>query len=199
MRDRYVQWRKINFSDINDFDSENFIFLTYSLTDDDSEDIFKMQISNTKLYSAMQDFDLSEFPFAMQKKKRISCSLTTSKDYYTFGRIGYIVSAPMENILYVGQAPFNQTNDELRDKNLLSPEDIIEGKVWFNEVVLEGSTIYGIAKPVAIFINLTGASELEQYVVIQKLNKIKESTGGMFHIFDLTKDKLEVKKSGKLK
>lgn len=197
--DRYEQWRKINFSNIKDFDSENFVFLTHSLADEDSKDIFKMQISNTKLYSDTQNFDLSEFPFAMKNKKRISCALTTSKDYYTFGRIGYIVSAPIENILYVGQAPFNESNDELRNRALLSPEDILEGKVLFNEVVLEGSTIYGIAKPLAIFINLTDASELEQYIVMQKLNKIVESTVGLYPVLDLTNKKLEVKKSEKSK
>lgn len=197
--DRYIQWRKINFSDINNFDSENFIFLTHSLTDEKSRDNFKMMISNTKLYSREQDFDLSEFPFAMKNKTRISCALTTSKDYYTYGRIGYIVSAPIENILYVGQAPFNESNDELRNKALLSPEDICKGNVFFNEVTLEGSTIYGITKPIAIFINLTDASELEQYMVIQKLYKIVESTGGIFPVLNLTNKRLEVKKSGKSK
>lgn len=197
--DRYIQWRKISFSDINNFDSENFIFLTHSLTDEKSRDNFKMMISNTKLYSREQDFDLSEFPFAMKNKTRISCALTTSKDYYTYGRIGYIVSAPIENILYVGQAPFNESNDELRNKALLSPEDICKGNVFFNEVTLEGSTIYGITKPIAIFINLTDASELEQYMVIQKLYKIVESTGGIFPVLNLTNKRLEVKKSGKSK
>lgn len=197
--DRYIQWRKINFSDINNFDSENFIFLTHSLTDEKSRDNFKMMISNTKLYSREQDFDLSEFPFAMKNKTRISCALTTSKDYYTYGRIGYIVSAPIENILYVGQAPFNESNEELRNKALLSPEDICKGNVFFNEVTLEGSTIYGITKPIAIFINLTDASELEQYMVIQKLYKIVESTGGIFPVLNLTNKRLEVKKSGKSK
>ena len=197
--DRYIQGRKINFSDINDCDSENFIFLTYSLTDEYSKEIFKMQISNTRLYSRTQDFDLSEFPFAIKNKTRISCALTTSKDYYTYGRIGYIVSAPIENILYVGQAPFNESNDELRNRVLLGPEDICEGKVLFNEVVLEGNTIYGIVRPLAIFTNLTDASELEQYIVMQKLNKIVESTGGIYPVLDLTDKRLEVKKSGKSK
>ncbi len=199
MIDRYAEWRKINFSDITDFDPENFIFLTHSLPNEDSRDFFKTQISNTKLFSDNQNFDLSKFPFAIKNKKRISCALTSSKNCYTYGRIGYIVSSPIENILYIGQASFNETNDELRNKDLLSPEDVFDGKVLFNEVVLEGSTMYGVVKPLAIFINLTDASVLEQYMVMQKLNEIEESTFGMYPVLDLTNNKLELKKSGKSK
>lgn len=185
--------KKINFFDINDFNSENFVFFTYSLTNKYSKDVFKMQISNTRLYSEIQDFYLFKFPFAMKNKTIISCSLTTSKDYYTYGRIGYIVSAPIENILYVGQAPFNESNDKLGNKTLLSPYDIRAGKGLFNEVILEDSTIYGITRPLAIFINLTDTSELEQYMILQKLNKVKEATSGIYPVLNLTNNKLEVK------
>lgn len=198
--DRYTEWRKISFSDINHFDLENFIFLTYSIPIDGNAqaNFFKSMISNSNLYEKSQDFDISLNPIQLRMKKRISVSLTTSNNYYTYGRIGYIVSAPIENILYAGQAPFNDSNSDLREKNLKSPDDVLLGKVPFHEIVLEGSTYYGDVKPLAIFINLTDATNLERFQVEQTLEKIKKTTFGLYPIFDLTNPKKELKNNSKM-
>ncbi len=187
--DRFAEWREVPFTDIDNFDYNNFTFFTYSVHLDTSSDYFKNLISNSKLYDKHQDFDISLNPESLWRKKRISVALTTSNDYYTYGRIGYVVSSPIENILYVGQAPFNDTNDQLRNKRLNSPNDIFSGNVFFNEVVLEGSTIYGNVLPVAIFINLTDATLEERIQVEWKLGKIREATFDFYPILDLTKEK----------
>lgn len=198
--DRYADWRKISFSDINNFDLENFIFLTYSIPIDGAAqtNFFKGMISNSSLYDKNQDFDVSLNPLKLRMKKRISVALTTSNDYYTYGRIGYIVSAPLENILYVGQAPFTYSNRDLREKTLKAPDDVLLGNVLFNEIVLEGSTNYGYVKPLAIFINLTDATYVERFQVEWKLEKIREATSGLYPILDLTNPKKELKNNIKM-
>jgi len=120
----------------------------------------------------------------MKKKKRLSVALTTSVDNYTYGRIGYIVSAPVENILYVGQAPFDKTNEELRRTPLKTPQEAKSD--MFREIVLEGSTMYGIVRPVAIFLNLSDATEEEVVKTMFLLEQIKKSTGGVFPVLDLS-------------
>ena len=112
--DRYTEWRKISFSNIHNFDLENFMFLTYSIPIDENDQskFYKWIISDSSFYDNNQDFDITLNPFQLRMKKRISVSLTTSNDYYTYGRIGYIVSAPVENILYVGQASFDDSNSD---------------------------------------------------------------------------------------
>lgn len=194
--DMYTEWRKIAFSDINNFDIENFTFLTYSVPIGTQGNLFKATISNSNLYDKGQDFDVSLNPIKLRIKKRISAALTTSNDYYTYGRIGYIVSAPVENILYIGQAPFNYSNDDLRKKPLRNPNDVFSGNVLFHEIVLEGSTYYGYVKPLAIFINLTDATDIERFQVEYELEKIREATFGLYPVLDLT-DRRKLKDSSK--
>lgn len=190
--DRYNEWRKISFSDINDFDLENFSFLTYSVPIDSQDNFFKDIISNSNLYDKNQDFDVSLNPIRLRMKKRISVALTTSADYYTYGRIGYIVSAPVENILYVGQASFDDSNEELRKKALKSPNDVLSGNILFHEVLLEGSTYFGDVKPLAIFINLTDATDIECFQVERILEKIRKETYDLYPVLDLTERKKEL-------
>ncbi len=186
--DRYTEWRKISFSNIHNFDLDNFMFLTYSIPIDENDQskFYKWIISDSSFYDNNQDFDITLNPFQLRMKKRISVSLTTSNDYYTYGRIGYIVSAPVENILYVGQASFDDSNSDLREKNLKAPDDVLLGNVLFHEIVLEGSTTYGDVKPLAIFINLTNATNVERFQVEQKLEKIRKATFDVYPILDLT-------------
>ena len=196
--DKFLLWRKLIFSDVLNFDSNNYVFFTHSVQiRTKSNEYYRKITENNNAYSPIEDsYDIAFNPNDLKKKKRISVSLTTSEDNYTYGRIGYIVSAPVENILYVGQAPFDKTNDELRRMPLKMPQDA--KKDMFHEVILEGSTIYGIVKPVAIFINLSGATEEEITKTILMLEQIQKETGGIFPIIDLSSPDYNLK-SGKRK
>ena len=184
--DRYDLWRKVMFSDVSNFDSNNYAFFTHSVKIRRKSDEFYRGYDNSdSKYSPDTDsFDIAFNPYDLSKKKRISVALTTSDDNYTYGRIGYIVGAPVENILYVGQAPFGKSNDELRSLPLKTPEDAKEDE--FREVVLEGKTMYGTVKPVAIFVNLSDATEEEISETMDFLEQIREATGGAFPVLDLS-------------
>ena len=184
--DKYLLWRKMIFSDTMNFDPDNYTFFTYSISVRKTQSEFYAGIKkDVNAYSPSDDyFDIAFNPYYMKNKKRISVSLTTSVDNYTYGRIGYIVSAPVENILYVGQAPFDKTNEELRQTPLKTPQEAQND--MFREVVLEGSTVYGSVRPVAIFLNLSDATEEEVVKTMFLLEQIKESTGGVFPVLDLS-------------
>ena len=168
--DKFLLWRKVVFSDPMNFEPDNYTFFTHSVS------------VRTKQSDDYLDITLN--PYDMKKKERISVSLTTSADNYTYGKIGYIVSAPVENILYVGQAPLDKTNDELRRISLKTPQEA--QKDIFREIVLEGSTMYGIVRPVAIFVNLSNATEEEIAKTMFLLEQIKKSTGGVLPVLDLS-------------
>ncbi|MBE6157096.1 MAG: hypothetical protein E7161_05110 [Firmicutes bacterium] len=184
--DKYLLWRKVTFSDIMNFDPNNYTFFTYSISVRTTQSEFYAGLKkNGNAYSPSDDYlDIAFNPFDMKKKKRLSVALTTSVDNYTYGRIGYIVSAPVENILYVGQAPFDKTNEELRRTPLKTPQEAKSD--MFREIVLEGSTMYGIVRPVAIFLNLSDATEEEVVKTMFLLEQIKKSTGGVFPVLDLS-------------
>lgn len=191
--DKYLLWRKVMFSDAMNFDPDNYIFFTHSISVRKTQSEFYVGLKqNGNVYSPSDDYlDITFNPFAMKKKKRISVSLTTSVDNYTYGRIGYVVSAPVENILYVGQAPFDKTNEELRRTPLKTPQEAQND--MFREIVLEGSTMYGIVRPVAIFLNLSNATEEEIDKTMFLLEQIKKSTGGVFSVLDLSDKKYTLK------
>ena len=184
--DKYLLWRSVIFSDTMNFDPDNYTFFTHSISVKTTQSKFYVGLEkNGNAYSPSDDYlDIAFNPYEMKKKKRISVSLTTSADNYTYGRIGYIVSAPVENILYVGQAPFDKTNEELRQTSLKTPQEA--QRDIFREIVLEGSTMYGIVRPVAIFVNLSDATEKEAVETMFLLEQIKESTGGVFPVLDLS-------------
>lgn len=193
--DKYLLWRKVMFSDPMNFDPDNYIFFTHSISVRTKQSEFYVGFrQNGNAYSPSDDYlDIAFNPFAIRKKKRISVALTTSADNYTYGRIGYIVSAPVENILYVGQAPFDKTNEELRRAPLKTPQEAQND--MFREIVLEGSTTYGVVRPVAIFLNLSDATEEEVVKTMFLLEEIKKSTGGVLPVVDLSDKNYTLKRN----
>lgn len=187
--DRYKAWREIKFSDIKDFDCNNYIFWTHSVRIRTQEPEFYSINSSLKstgtFYNGTENFDIAFNPFTLEQKKRVSLALSTSNDHYTYGRIGYIVKAPIENMIVTGQASWHESNEELRNHRLLSPNELIKNDI-FHEAVFDGKTIYGSLEPVSIFINLTNANQMEIEKTLLELEQIKMATGNIFPILDLS-------------
>lgn len=199
--DRYNEWRNISLSEIESFDIENYYIFIHSVNfDDNYHDYMKSRIKkDTTTFSEIEaNIDILENPFDLSKRSRISTSFDTSKQFRTaphYGRVGFIVKFPVENIIYVGQG-FNKTNKELKALPLLSPEDVINGKDYFNEVLVEGSTKYGKIVPIAIFVDYTGIyneysqmdiNPFEREKTNAELIKLFEKSGKKLPIVDITR------------
>lgn len=199
--DRYCEWRKIIMSDVNNFDINNYNLFIHAVNlDDKYSSLIRSNIAKTNNYSEVQaSIDIRKNPFDIAKRNRISTSFVSSKqkrDFPCYGRVGFILNVPIENIMYVGfDGRYEKTNEELRNMQLLSPQDIIDGKVLFNQVIVEGTTEYGKVVPMGIFVDYSGIynelskmdnNEWERNETNHNLQKLIELTGDIFPIIDIT-------------
>ena len=119
-------------------------------------------------------------PYDIAKWKRLSTSFVSSKqrrNSYCYGRVGF-------------DGKYEKTNAELRKLSLLGPQDIIDDKVLFNQVIVEGTTYCGKIVPIGIFVDYTGiynefCNEWERDGTNANLQKLVELSGNIFPIIDI--------------
>ena len=212
--DRYDEWRKIIMSDVNNFDINNYNLFIHSVNlNEQYAGLIRSNIAKSSNYSETQALiDIKKNPFDIAKRNRISTSFVSSKqkrDSACYGRVGFILSVPTENIMYVGfDGKYEKTNEELRCMQLLSPQDIIDDKVLFNQVIVEGTTEYGKVIPIGIFVDYSGIyneftkmdnNEWERKETNEDLQKLVEITGNIFPIVDITYRDMSLSKANYFK
>ena len=130
--------------------------------------LLKEQKNGTGQYDPTQRIDLMSDPLRIHEKKLISTSCIDQDHRNTFGDVGFILSAPFENILDMspkdsGTDFFNPDAELTKStsskslmllKDLMSQTSTSPGDGNYNEIRLTGETTAGKVRVIGVFIKV---------------------------------------------
>lgn len=172
--DKWKNIRHFNFSRANNYNPNDFRFLVHAIDLPNSilSDFHLSELLNNYggNYSSSQKINLALTPEKIAEKELISCSLVAKSEnaetLETYKPFGFIIKCPIENIIFAGNSDSGNSDlgvlythpDEVKkkfeDKIILPLENCLFNSSSWNEILVDGATIYGKAEIDGIFVNL---------------------------------------------
>lgn len=170
--DKWRNLRNLKLSDPNNYDRNNYMFLVHAidLPNSSEKNYQLMRVLNEfgGEFSSSQMINLNLNPERIAEKKLISCSLVAKKGKFealeTYKSFGLIVKCPIENIVFAGSQDlgilYSQFDNVMKKyQNVILPSvECLLNPEEYDEILINGTTVYGKVEIVGVFINLRNAS-----------------------------------------
>lgn len=166
--DKWGNIRNFNFSNSNDYNPKDYRFLVHAI------DLPNNLLRDFHLNSLLKNYegtfdssikiDLAITPEKIAEKELISCSVVAKIGEFealeTYKPFGFIIKCPIENIIFASSSDLgivythpSKVKQKYKDE-IIPSLDCLLNSCTYNEVLVEGSTIYGKVEINGIFVNL---------------------------------------------
>lgn len=166
--DKWKNIRNFNFSNPNGYNPKDYRFLVHAI------DLPNNLLRDFHLNSLLKNFgdtfdsskkiDLALTPEKIAEKELISCSVVAKIGEFealeTYKPFGFIIKCPIENIIFASSSDLGilythpcKVKQKYEDV-IIPPLDCLLDPCTYNEVLVEGNTIYGKVEVSGIFVNL---------------------------------------------
>lgn len=196
-----TNWSGLEFSDPENHNEDEFIYLVHGVVNDDLAKILQQKSNSIEGVIYRKGYtDTKRKNRNLEDKEIISCSLIgTGKingiDFnvsQTFSNVGYILKVPYQNIIYssIEDLGIDYLEYEEAIKKYANIED--EGPInlllntkeddW-NEVLVRGTTEYGSVKILGIFINYCN-QDIDYHDILEAANLSRKTNKPIIKLFE---------------
>lgn len=186
--DKWGNIRHFSFSSANNYNPNDFRFLVHAIDlPDNLLSDFHLSVvmgSYGGNYDHAQKINLALTPEKIAEKELISCSLVAKSGDFealeTYKPFGFIIKCPIENIIFASNSDLgilythpDEVMKQYKNK-IIPPLEHSLNPSTYNEILVNGNTIYGKVEIDGIFVNLRSFSMNDDNYAMRVIDEAKK-------------------------